>query len=1129
MGLHYNAFISYKHAPADIAVAKDIQHQLEHYRVPKAVREKTGRDKIERIFRDQEELPITSDLSKDIDYALQDAEYLIVICSSSTKLSTWVPREIARFMEFHDRNHILTVLVDGEPNEVIPKILLEETQKEIDADGVEHEKVRIYEPLSCDYREGIRQARKTEIPRLAAALLGCSYDELINRARQYKMRRLTAITSVGAVMAATAIGYLIWSNRQIQSNYERAEENRILAEENYQKAEENWQLAEENRAQAQANFEQAEANYKEAQANLLEARRNQITYLANEAVFAHNQDDRIKAVQLALAALPGKGREDWPVLPIAENVLARSVGAYEPYTASSKYADVWEMEMRGNILDMKIERSQGLLYAYDYFNDIAAWDLNNYKELFHIKPAREIMRITLLTHPGGTDLLVDDEDGIHLLDGLSGDTKWTFNKEELGKTVLGISSYVSEDSQVFAFVTTFDSSVSPTAYYTILCCLDPEDGRVIWNTEPTPALGSRISAAVWDPEAEILYFAEENNQKAGLFCCGKEDKLIREIPMELDYCVIKHLFKPADGRIVVYGVVDREHLGSYSLDGNTVFVYHHGMLLCLDPENGETVWTNGFDSSALQALPNERCCWKMPYTDPQGNERPLLLILYGDTAYFFDESDGSLVQEYSFDSEFASVNTYRDGHGFVSVLRNGDFLVCDLNRDYQGTTGIFRTEIYSAVMAAGHDGSMAFVAKTDRTKLKLFEDLYDSEREYFADDALYTRPIRTRLMQDRYVAVLELPSYTGFGILDLYDLETEKRIWHAERTFEGYSVELLGMDPSGRYLYVAQGMPYQILIYDTTSQAAPTVFDVKEETGADFRSLQFLDDAICLYQTPFVAEKLTSESRVRFLDLKEDGSLAIGEAIEVPADAGTELYYQFAEADEAKRFVALVQREAGGYNPEKPPVTFLYDRQSEKWLRLDLEAKDTSIAVDHLPSQGLLAATDRQKVRVFDAAGTLLYEIHDASRTVETFRFCPAVGSGLAEDLLLVVSRDDGYRLDRYLASDGTFLGSCGVDYYSSDVGNAWWTFTEGEIVLQMDDVINFIDTAEWDVRAGASWCVDYSPTYQRLVSQECETNYRLTLFEHYDLKDLIRKGEEYLHGLTMTESEKASYGIEGE
>ena len=63
MDQHYSAFISYKHAPADSAVALEIQKRLERYHVPAAIRKKTGKDKIGRIFRDKEELTITSDLS----------------------------------------------------------------------------------------------------------------------------------------------------------------------------------------------------------------------------------------------------------------------------------------------------------------------------------------------------------------------------------------------------------------------------------------------------------------------------------------------------------------------------------------------------------------------------------------------------------------------------------------------------------------------------------------------------------------------------------------------------------------------------------------------------------------------------------------------------------------------------------------------------------------------------------------------------------------------------------------------------------------------------------------------------------------------------------------------------------
>lgn len=67
---HYNAFISYKHAPLDTRVATEIQTRLERFRIPKAIQKSSGVKKIHRIFRDKEELLITSDLNETIEHAL---------------------------------------------------------------------------------------------------------------------------------------------------------------------------------------------------------------------------------------------------------------------------------------------------------------------------------------------------------------------------------------------------------------------------------------------------------------------------------------------------------------------------------------------------------------------------------------------------------------------------------------------------------------------------------------------------------------------------------------------------------------------------------------------------------------------------------------------------------------------------------------------------------------------------------------------------------------------------------------------------------------------------------------------------------------------------------------------------
>ena len=122
MSTHYNAFISYRHHPDDIRVAETIHRSLERFRVPGKIRAKYG--KITRLFRDKEELPITSDLNDDIDEALKNSDYLIVICSVHTRESIWVQREIELFLKSHHRSRVLTVLAGGEPYDVIPEILL---------------------------------------------------------------------------------------------------------------------------------------------------------------------------------------------------------------------------------------------------------------------------------------------------------------------------------------------------------------------------------------------------------------------------------------------------------------------------------------------------------------------------------------------------------------------------------------------------------------------------------------------------------------------------------------------------------------------------------------------------------------------------------------------------------------------------------------------------------------------------------------------------------------------------------------------------------------------------------------------------------------------------------------------
>ena len=50
----YKAFISYRHKPLDKGVAKKIHFALEHYLIPRELRDKNTGKRLGKVFRDQE-------------------------------------------------------------------------------------------------------------------------------------------------------------------------------------------------------------------------------------------------------------------------------------------------------------------------------------------------------------------------------------------------------------------------------------------------------------------------------------------------------------------------------------------------------------------------------------------------------------------------------------------------------------------------------------------------------------------------------------------------------------------------------------------------------------------------------------------------------------------------------------------------------------------------------------------------------------------------------------------------------------------------------------------------------------------------------------------------------------------
>jgi len=89
--LHYDAFISYRHGDVDEFVAAQLHKLLEGFRIPKSIAKSLNHaPKFSRIFRDHEELPLSSDLSESISYALENSNLSNSIKSSLLKLDSTI-------------------------------------------------------------------------------------------------------------------------------------------------------------------------------------------------------------------------------------------------------------------------------------------------------------------------------------------------------------------------------------------------------------------------------------------------------------------------------------------------------------------------------------------------------------------------------------------------------------------------------------------------------------------------------------------------------------------------------------------------------------------------------------------------------------------------------------------------------------------------------------------------------------------------------------------------------------------------------------------------------------------------------------------------------------------------------
>ena len=375
----YDAFISYRHSEPDSFVAQMLHKQLESFKLPKNVARRkiaqagdvdqenlgsegstasVNKTKIERVFRDREELPLVTNLADPITEALANSEYLIVICSPRLPESMWCRKEIETFIELHDREHVLAVLVEGEPDTSFPEELLYREVEETQPDGSVIKKRMPVEPLAADVRGAdrneMRRKIKSELLRLVAPMFDCNYDDLRQRHKEQRMRKII-MTSVSISAACLLFGIV---STTMALRIQR--QNTQIKEQNAQIKEQSDEIA----VQAQ-----------EIEKQYHEAKRNTAISRSKEAVAYLEEGDRMRAIATAQDALlelfDGGGIEEGVDYP-AQAIYALTDSLYL-YENGQQILPDRIMEADTVVRTMKLSPEGSRVLTVDASGQIVVW------------------------------------------------------------------------------------------------------------------------------------------------------------------------------------------------------------------------------------------------------------------------------------------------------------------------------------------------------------------------------------------------------------------------------------------------------------------------------------------------------------------------------------------------------------------------------------------------------------------------------------------------------------------------------------------------------------------------------------------------------------------------------------
>lgn len=620
----YDAFISYRHTELDRFAAENLHRQMEAFRLPGKLSGKTGeRTRIERVFRDKDELPLTNNLEDPITKALAESEYLIVICSPRLRESLWCRKEIETFICMHGREKVLAVLIEGEPEEAFPEELLYAEETVTGPDGSINSIRKTVEPLAADIRGRSRREMmkclKTEKLRLLAPMFSLNYDDLKQRHKERRMKRILGVSLAAAAVFLCVGTFSTAMALRIQNQNRQLEEQKGRLETQKEQLEE----------QAALLKEQSE-EIRQQNDSLL---REQALNLAEESLRLLEAGDRVGAIQTAVLSLTEYEGIKMPYTALGEYALTESLHIYD---SGAYIKPKIQIETEGIIRGMRISPDGESLLTYDDTHALNLWDISMGKRLCTFKDVGPFL---------------SDERGFCFLD-----NERIAYLDEAG----GITVYHLQEDKFRRFI----EKGSPGAMEVSGNLLAVEYSRRIqmYQADTLEYLGEYETENVngftgnifIDGEGGVAAFQEFatkdgdwNSQRRLVFWNTETGKVSKLPPQD---CRIKAVQYVDNTAYVLCNYTDESYMNT------------EAVLMACDVDTGDIIWTKVFADSSGSAL----------FQPGTANGGTLLMATTYDV-WLVDLKDGREIARFSMGSSIAGGETISDGNIYTVFTRNGEY------------------------------------------------------------------------------------------------------------------------------------------------------------------------------------------------------------------------------------------------------------------------------------------------------------------------------------------------------------------------------------------------------------------------------------------------------------------------